>query len=159
MQLHQTLLTEVLKLQKRGRVAVRKLGFSGPINDTILYSDEEDFFHDTAGSPRRKSGYEKVTTDAYPGGRWYPPAIAARVRCLDVLFAWLKPFQIIEELNCGNERLDGWAYIDRAIAALDDVQRAAPAPDPKAVATWRKRKEEAEIVERERLFQKYMTAA
>ena len=136
MLLQKKLLAEIRDLRRRGRIAVRDLGFRGT-EQAALYDDQEEFFYDTAGSARRKPGYERVVTSAY-SNRWYPPAIAARVRCLDALWGWLRPFQILEELNLDHQ-LAGWAYIDRCIAALDDVRPAAPAPDPKAFRAWQRR--------------------
>jgi hypothetical protein len=165
MALRKRLLAEIRDLQRRGRIAVRNLGFRGAVRD-ILYDDQEEFFYETVGSARRKPGYVRVSTAANPS-RWYPAPIAARVRCLDALWGWLRPFQILEELNhdCQLD-LDGWAYIDRAIAALADVRRAAPAPDAKAVRAWRRRREkEIELQARAmgsrdpRYPKLYMTAA
>jgi hypothetical protein len=107
-----------------------------------------------------------VTTSAH-ASRWYPAPVAARVRSLDSLWGWLEPFRILEELNF-DRRLDGWGYIDRCVAALNDVRRAAPAPDPKAFRAWeQRRRKEDEIKdqqvrarrERERPARKYQTAA
>ncbi len=147
--LQKMLLAELRKLRRRGRIAVRVLGFRGSVRE-ILYDHEEDFFHDTAGSTRRKPGYELVTTTAHEG-RWYPPAIAARVRCRDAVWGWLRPFQILDELNHNDRSLDGWAYIDRCVEALDYVERAAPAPDPKAVRAWRKRCRAEDRIEMQRI--------
>jgi hypothetical protein len=138
MALQEQLLNEIRQLRKRGRLAVRTLGFRGRVKD-ILYDDQEEFFHDTAGSARRKPGYVMVSTAEYPC-RWYPPAIAARVRCLDALWGWLRPFQILGELNLEDD-LYGWAYIDRAITALDEVRHAAPAPDPAEFRAWERRRQ------------------
>src|ERR1700685_3219935 len=126
MALQKRLLAEIQDLQRRGRIAVRALGFRGAVRD-VLYDRQEEFFYETAGSARRKPGYVRVSTTEN-SSRWYPPAIAARVRCLDAIWGWLRPFQILEELNLDCQ-LDGWAYLDRCVAALNDVQRAAPAPD------------------------------
>ena len=166
MALQKRLLAEIQDLQRRGRIAVRALGFRGAVRDVLYGCDlksadrQEEFFYETAGSARHKPGYVRVSTAAN-SIRWYPPAIAARVRCLDAVWGWLRPFQILEELNLGC-RIEGWAYIDRCVAALADVRHAAPAPDPKAVRAWlRRREKEIEIQARAIVARdpRYKTAA
>jgi hypothetical protein len=159
MALQKRLLAEIRDLQRRGRIAVRALGFRGAVRD-VLYDRQEEFLYETAGSARRKPGYVRVSTTAN-SSRWYPPAIAARVRCIDAIWGWLRPFQILKELNLGC-RLEEWAYIDRCVAALADVRYAAPAPDPKAVRAWlRRRKKEIKIQARAMVARdpRYKTAA
>jgi hypothetical protein len=79
-----------------------------------------------------------VVTD-YAGPLWFPAPIAARVRCLESVYSWLRPFQIIEELSLDGD-LGGWGYIDRAITALrHDLGCAAPAPEPEQVRAWQRR--------------------
>ena len=162
MLLQKRLVAEIRDLQRRGRIAVRELGLRGTDRE-ILHSRERAFFHD-AGAVRSKRGYERVTSEYLPT-RWYPPAIAARVRCLDAVWAWLRPLQILQERSVeGN--LKEWGYIDRAFAALADVRRAAPAPDPKEFLAWQRR-EERELertknrarVAVERKFGKFKAAA
>jgi hypothetical protein len=138
--LQEMLRNELLRLEKRGAKAIRVLGFKCPEDAIAGAAEEARFFRDTVGSTTRKRGYERVELMAdYPDGAlWYPSAIAARLRCLEVVEMWIKPFPMLNELNCGDtHEMDGWGWIDRAIAALkDDLHRAGPSPDPKAFFEW-----------------------
>ena len=152
MKLQQMLRNEVSRLQAEGKRAIKILGFVDAEDAWKRADEEREFLVETQGSVTRRRGYEKVNlfmTDEPDAALWFPAGIAARMRCLDTVDAWIYPFRILSEMD-GDDDFAGWEWIDRAIAALrDDLHRAAPSPDPKAFRAWRGDEERKEVEARE----------